>query len=91
MAAQAKVDLEASEQLLADVVSRIENTRNRKTLRLLAKANKSWMEFRDAYPGYRAASGGPATTEWLRFVTANRLTQSHINELMQDIPVYDDE
>jgi hypothetical protein len=49
------------------------------------------MEFRDAYAEYRATGAGPVTKEWLRLLTANRLTESHINELMQDIPVYDDE
>ncbi len=91
MAAQAKVELEENEQLLADVVSRLDGTRSRKAYRLLNKANKSWMEFRDAYAEYRATGAGPVTKEWLRLLTANRLTESHINELMQDIPVYDDE
>ncbi len=49
------------------------------------------MAFRDAYAGYRAALPGPAATEWVRLITANHLTHSRVSELMQDVPVYDDE
>jgi len=91
MAAQVSAELEENERLLADVVSRLDGTLNRKALRLLNKANKRWMEFRDAYAEYRSTGAGQVTKEWLRLLTANRLTESHINELMQDIPVYDDE
>src|ERR1035441_2411642 len=60
----------------------------RSTRRRTTRCIKSWMEFRDAYAEYRATGAGPVTKEWLRLLTANLLTESHINELMQDIPVY---
>lgn len=91
MAAQAGADLQGNEQLLADIASRLDGGPNRKAWRLFQKANKHWMEFRDAYAGYRAALVGPAATEWMRIITANRLTCSHIDDLMHDLPKYDDE
>ncbi len=83
----ARRELEESEQLLAEVVARVDGAaRDDRQRRLLVTANKRWLAFREAQSAYCGdiARGGTAS-EWLKLFAAERLTWAWIAELRNEL------